>query len=133
LELCHIATLPDKDTRLVQDLPEALQQLITRFSHVFALSQGLPPARDCDHHIPLLPGVRPVQIRPYRYAPVLKTEIEKQLAEMLKSCIIEHSKSDFSSSVILVRKKDDTYRFCVDYRHLNAITAKKKFPVPIIE
>ena len=49
MELCHIATLPDKDNQLVQDLPEALQHLIARFSHVFALPQGLPPARDCDH------------------------------------------------------------------------------------
>jgi hypothetical protein len=83
LELCHITMLPDKDTRLVQELPEALQHLLARFSHVFALPQGLPPARDCDHHIPLLPGVRPVQIRTYRYALALKIEIEKQVDEML--------------------------------------------------
>ena len=83
--------------------------------------------------IPLLPGARPVQMRPYRYAPALKTEIENQVAEMLHSGIIQPSKSAFSSSVILVKKKDQTYRFCVDYRHLNALTVKTKFPVPVID
>jgi hypothetical protein len=100
---------------------------------VFELPKGLPPTRDCDHHIPLVLDALPVQMRPYRYAPVLKTEIEKQVTEMLESGIIQHSKSPFASSVILVRKKDNTYRFCVDYRHLNALTAKTKFPVPVID
>jgi hypothetical protein len=69
---------------------------------------------------------------PYRYAPALKIEIEKQVTEML-SGIIQPDKSEFSSSVILVKKKDNTYRFCVDYRHLNALTVKTKFLVPIID
>jgi hypothetical protein len=93
----------------------------------------MPPTRDCDHQIPLLHGARPVQMRPYRYAPALKTEIENQVAEMLHSGIIQPSKSAFSSSVILVKKKDQTYRFCVDYRHLNALTVKTKFPVHVID
>jgi hypothetical protein len=100
---------------------------------VFELPKGLPPPRDCDHQIPLIPDACPVQMRPYRYAPALKTEIEKQVTEMLDSGIIQHSKSPFASSVILVRKKDNTYRFCVDYRHLNALTAKTKFSVPVID
>lgn len=52
---------------------------------------------------------------------------------MLESGLIQHKKSHFASFVILVRKKDSTYRFCVDYCHLNAITAKTKFPVPIMD
>jgi hypothetical protein len=52
---------------------------------------------------------------------------------MLESGLIQHNKSPFASSVILVKKKDGTYRFCVDYRHLNALTAKAKFRVPIID
>jgi hypothetical protein len=100
---------------------------------VFQLLTGLPPIRDCDHHIPLILGANLVQMLLYRYAPALKLEIEKQVNEMLEAGLIQHIKSPFASSVILVKKKDGTYRFCVDYRHLNALTAKAKFPVPIID
>ena len=72
-------------------------------------------------------------MRPYRYAPALKSEIEKQVTEMLDAGIIQPSQSEFSSSVILVKKMDNTYRFCVDYRHLNALTVKTIFPVPVID
>lgn len=70
---------------------------------------------------------------PYRYVPTLKLEIERQVQDMLQSGIIQHSRSDFSSSVILVKKKDNNYRLCVDYRHLNALIAKIRFPVLIID
>jgi hypothetical protein len=72
-------------------------------------------------------------MRTYRYAPALKSAIEKQVNEMLEFSLIQHNKSPFASSVILVKKKDGTYIFCMDYRHLNVLTAKAKFPVPIID
>lgn len=93
----------------------------------------MPPIRDCDHVIPLIAGATPVCVRPYRYPPTIKDEIERQIAIMLDAGIIQASSSSFSSSVLLVKKKDDTWRFCVDFRHLNAITVKTSFPVPIIE
>jgi len=52
---------------------------------------------------------------------------------MLKASVIQSSNNLFSSSVLLVKKKDGSFRFCVDFRHLNAITAKAKYPVPVIE
>jgi hypothetical protein len=67
------------------------------------------------------------------YAPVLKTEIEQQVQDMLKQGLIQPSTSPFSSPMLLVKKKDGSYRFCVDHRHLNAITRKCEYPVPIIE
>jgi hypothetical protein len=73
-----------------------------------------------------------MNITPYRYAPLLKDEIEHQIKEMLNSGLIQHSSSPFSSPVLLVKKKDGSYMFCVDYRHLNAIIVKGKYPVPII-
>jgi hypothetical protein len=74
-----------------------------------------------------------VNVRPYRYPPALKDEIEKQIAEMLAKGLIQHSSSLFSSPVLLVKKKDNSYRFCVDFRHLNALTLKSKYPVPIFD
>jgi hypothetical protein len=80
----------------------------------------------------LVDGAAPVKVRPYRYAPALKDKIEKQVKEMLQHGVIQPSNSPFSSSVLLVKKKDNSWRFSVDYRHFNAITVKSKFPVPII-
>jgi hypothetical protein len=81
----------------------------------------------------LVQGATPFYIRPYRYAPVLKTEIEARVQEMLKVGLIQYSSIPFSSHVLLVKKKDNIYRFCVDYRHLNAITVKDQYLVPVID
>jgi hypothetical protein len=111
----------------------AIQGLLSEFDQLFQPTSGLPPRRACDHSIPLIPGAQPVFVRPYRYAPLLKTEIEKQVVEMLQQGIIQPSSSSFASPVLLVKKKDNTWRFCVDYRQLNTITVNGKYPVPIIE
>lgn len=114
IEMCHITELQEKDQTIISTLPADLQSLLSQYQSVFAVPKGLPPPRECDHHIHLLPGVQSFHMRPYRYAPALKTEVEKQVAEMLAAGIIQPSQSEFSSSVILVKKKDDTYRFCVE-------------------
>lgn len=110
-----------------------IQQLIREFSSLFAEPKNLPPHRAWDHCIQLLPGTLPVQVRPYRYTPEQKNEIEAQVKEMLQAGLIQPSASPFSSPVLLVRKKDGTWRFCVDFRHLNAITIKNRYPLPIID
>jgi hypothetical protein len=113
-------------------LPEEIQSLVSQFSSLFEEPSSLPPSRPCDHVIPLILGARPVNVRPYHYPPALKDEIEKQIAEMLAKGLIQHSSSLFSSPVLLV-KKDNSYRFCVDFRHLNALTLKSKYPVSIFD
>jgi len=93
----------------------------------------LPPSRSCNHSIPLIPRAQPVFIHPYRYPPKLKDEIKAQVKEMLAQGLIRPNTSPFSSPVLLVKKKDGSYHFYVDFRQLNAITAKSKYHVPIFD
>lgn len=75
----------------------------------------------------------PVNSRPYRYSPLHKDEIERHVSEMLASGLIKVSTSPFASPVLLIQKKDGSWRFCVDYRRLNALTLKHKFPMTVID
>jgi hypothetical protein len=93
----------------------------------------LPLDRAYDHHITQLPGFQPVNVKPYRYSLQQKNKIERQIKKMLQQGIIRASQSPFASPVLLVRKKDGTWRFCVDYRHLNVVTVKNRFPMPVVE
>ncbi|CAN6291984.1 unnamed protein product [Urochloa humidicola] len=122
----HIFSLQD-------EIPTEISALLSEFAPIFAPVDGLPPARSCDHSIPLVPGAKPVYIRPYRYPPALKDETEKQIQEMLDKGLIQPSSSPFSSPLLLVRKKDGSWRPCVDYRYLNALTIRGQFPIPIFD
>jgi hypothetical protein len=80
-----------------------------------------------------LEGAQPFCLRPYRYNPAQKNEIETQVQDMLHKGWIQPSSSPYSSHVLLVWKKIGDWRLCVDYRRLNALTIKNKYPLPIIE
>lgn len=116
-----------------ETIPDAVRELLQEFAGAFQATVGLPPRRDADHRIPLIPGAQPVKSRPYRYTPDQKNEIERQVYEMLANGIIQRSHSPFASPVLLVRKKDGTWRFCIDYRQLNELTVKHKYPMPIVD
>ena len=107
--------------------------MLAEFERVFFTSDGLPPCRRKDHAKNLVSRTTPVSVRPYRDPYLQKNEIEKLVREMLVAGIVQPSSSPFSSSVLLVKKKDGGWHFCVDYRALNKVTIPNKFPIPIIE
>lgn len=110
----------------------SITQLLNTYPDVFSTPTTLPPVRHQDHTIPLVPNAKPTNQRPYR-VPYAQKVIEKLVKEMLDNGIITPSQSPFSSPVLLVKKKDGDWRFCVDYRKLNGLTIKNKFPIPVIE
>lgn len=115
------------------EIPDSVRKILDQFKSVFEEPKGLPPKRICDHSIPLIPSAKPVNLRPYRYNPALKDEIESQISEMLHIGVIQPSQSAFASPALLVRKKDGTWRLVIDYRQLNAITVKSSYPMPVID
>lgn len=115
------------------DVPPQIQQLLGEFTEVFNEPSSLPQHMKFDHAISILPGATPVNCRPYRYNPQQKDKIEKQVNAMLRAGTILPSMSPYASPVLLVKKKDGSWRFCVDYRRLNELTVKNKFSMPVIE
>lgn len=107
--------------------------LTTQFASLFQSPTTLPPSQTTIHPIHLLPNSTPVNIQPYRYPHFQKLEIEMQDTTMLQNGIIRPSTSSFSSTILLVKKRDSSWRFCVDYRALNAIIIKDRFPIPTID
>ena len=107
--------------------------MLNTHAKLFKESHGLSTVCSCKHAINLLPNQGPVNVRPYRYPHVQKEEIERQEQEMLQKGTIRHSKCAYSSPIILVRKKDQSRRLCVDYRALRKVTIPDKFPIPVIE
>jgi hypothetical protein len=122
-----------KEKSVAPDLPPEIADVLSDFKSVFAPIDSMPPPRTYGHSIPLVAGAKPVFIRPYRYPPSLKDEIEKQIQEMLDKGIIRPSNSPFSSPLLLVKKKDGSWCPCVDYRHPNALTIRGQFPIPIFD
>jgi hypothetical protein len=110
-----------------------LNRLLQHHAAIFEEPQGLPPARPYDHRIHLLPGLAPIAVRPYHYPQLQKDELEHQVTGMLAQGIIRLSTSPFSAPVLLVRKPDDSWHFCIDYRALNTRTSKDKFPIPVVD
>lgn len=116
------------------ELPLELQDLLVDFEDVFQEPTDLPPRRPgFDHKIPLKDDIIPFNLRPYRYSIVQKNVVDKLVTEMLDQGIIRHSNSPFASPAVLVRKKDGSWRLCVDYRRLNKHTVKDRYPIPLIE
>jgi hypothetical protein len=125
-QLCSLDVQTSKPS-----IPQDLQRIIDKHSKVFEdIPKGLPPTRNHDHEIHLIPGSVPPNIRPYRYPYAQKSEIEHMVEEMLEVGIIRPSQSSYSTPVVMVFKKDSSWRMCPDYRGSTRSLLKISFPFP---
>ena len=122
-------TLEDK-VRPDLDLP----RVVCEYEDVFLEElSGLPSQRVVDFSIELHPGTSPISMTPHRMAPVELQELRVQLHELLDKGFIRPSTSLWGSLVLFVKKKDKTLRLCIDYRRLNRVTIKNRYPLPRID
>ena len=112
---------------------QEIAKVLENYKDVFEEPTGLPPKRDCDHAINLEHGAPVINQRGYRLPHHQKNALEEIIKDLLKKGIIRLSHSPYSSPAILVKKKDMTWRLCIDYRKLNAHTIKNNYPIPMIE
>jgi hypothetical protein len=118
----------------LQQLPEELQVLLCKHHKVFSgIPPGIPLDRGFEHIIELEEGAQEIITNPYRQPKVYKDEIEKNIKELLKLGHIRPSSIPFSSSIVLVKKKDGTLQMCIEYRALNKKTIKNRYPIPRID
>ncbi|XP_074291100.1 uncharacterized protein LOC141617866 [Silene latifolia] len=94
---------------------------------------GIPPKRDVEFSIDLVPGTGPIAKAPYRMAPSELKELRIQLDDLIEKGFIRPSASPWGSPVLFVKKKDGSMRLCIDYRELNRVTVKNKYPLPRID
>ncbi|KAL9267493.1 Transposon Ty3-I Gag-Pol polyprotein-like protein [Drosera capensis] len=133
-EPIFLAALKVEDERLMSDVPKVINDVLEEFQDVMPpeLPRKLPPRREVDHVIKLEPGARPLAAVPYRMAPSELEELRRQLKELLDAGFIRPSKAPYGAPVLFQKKHDGSLRMCVDYRALNKITVKNKYPIPLI-
>ena len=108
--------------------------LLAKYQDVFSKYEGDVGRTDLvKHSIPLIEGARPIRQPPHRLGPLKEAEADRQVTDLLEKGLIEPANGAWSSPVVMVRKKDGGWRFCVDYRQLNAITQQDAYPIPRID
>ncbi|GKA48920.1 putative reverse transcriptase domain-containing protein [Tanacetum coccineum] len=112
-----------EEVPIVQDFPEVFPEDLP----------GIPPTRQVEFQIDLIPGAAPVARAPYRLAPSEMKELSDQLKELSDKGFIRPSSSPWGAPVLFVKKKDGSFRMCIDYRELNKLTVKNRYPLPRID
>ncbi|GKG06373.1 hypothetical protein Tco_0326459, partial [Tanacetum coccineum] len=128
LFLSQVAEQESKEKRLedvpvIRDLPEVFLEELP----------GLPPPRQVEFRNDLIPGAAPVARTPYRLAPSEMKELSGQLQELSEKSFIRPSSSPWGAPVLFVKKKDGSFQMCIDYRELNKLTIKNRYPLPKID
>ncbi|GJR95733.1 putative reverse transcriptase domain-containing protein, partial [Tanacetum coccineum] len=108
-----------EDVSTVRDFPEVFPEDLP----------GLPPIRQVEFQIDLVPGAAPIAQAPYRLAPSEMEELSAQLQELSDKGFIRPSSSPWGAPVLFVKKKDVSFRMCIDYRELNKLTVKNRYPL----
>ncbi|GJS81583.1 putative reverse transcriptase domain-containing protein [Tanacetum coccineum] len=117
------------EEKRLEDVPT-----VRDFSEVFPEDlHGLPPSRQVEFQIDLVPGAAPVARAPYRLAPTELQELSTQLQELSDKGFIRSSSSPWGAPVLFVKKKDGSFQMCIDYRELNKLTVKNRYPLPRID
>ncbi|GKA36341.1 putative reverse transcriptase domain-containing protein [Tanacetum coccineum] len=117
------------EEKRLEDVP-----IIRDFSEVFPEDlSGLPPTRQVEFQIDFVPGAAPVAWAPYRLAPSEMKELLEQLQELSDKGFIRPSSSPWGAPVLFVKKKDGSFRMCIDYQELNKLTVKNRYPLPRID
>ncbi|GJR46804.1 reverse transcriptase domain-containing protein [Tanacetum coccineum] len=112
-----------EDVPIVKDFPKVFPKDLPR----------LPLTRQVEFHIELIPGAAPVAHAPYRLAPAEMKELAEQLKELSNKGFIRPSSSPWGAPILFVKKKDGSFRMCIDYRELNKLTVKNRYPLPRID
>ncbi|GKD07853.1 putative reverse transcriptase domain-containing protein [Tanacetum coccineum] len=112
-----------KDVPIVREFPEVFPENLS----------GLPPARQVEFQINLVPGGAPVARAPHRLAPAEMQELSTQLQELSDRGFIRPSSSPWGAPVLFVKKKYGSFRMCIDYHELNKLTVKNQYPLPRID
>ena len=112
-----------EDIPIVKDFPDVFLEELP----------GLPPDREIEFSIELFPSTGPISKAPYRMAPVELRELKLQLQDLLDKGFIRPSVSPWGAPVLFVKKKDGSLRLCIDYRELNKVIVKNKYPLPRID
>ncbi|GKE48959.1 putative reverse transcriptase domain-containing protein [Tanacetum coccineum] len=130
--LAHVTTKKAEDKseeKRLEDVP-----IVRDFPDVFPEDlSGLLPTRQVEFQIDLVPGAAPVARAPYLLAPSEMKELSEQLKELSDKGFIGHSFSPWGAPVLFVKKKDGSFRMCIDYRELNKLTVKNRYPLPRID
>ncbi|KAA0040402.1 pol protein [Cucumis melo var. makuwa] len=128
-----VASASVVDTR-VDDVSLSSEPVVRDYPDVFPEElPGLPPHREVEFAIELEPGTVPISRAPYRMAPAELKELKVQLQELLDKGFIRPSVSPWGAPVLFVKKKDGSMRLCIDYRELNKVTVKNRYPLPRID
>ena len=107
---------------------------MTKFPDVFFEDlPGLPPDREVEFTIDLVPSIGPISKAPYRMVLTELKELKEQLQDLLDKGFIRTSASPWGAPVLFVKKKDGSMRLCIDYRELNKVTIRNKYPLPRID